>query len=63
MKKYDVTVTFTIQAEDRKGAWLEGAKVCERHLRDLAHIDKVHELTLEDMEFNIAVNEPIRAQG
>ena len=60
MKKWNVTVNFNIQAEDRGQAWLEAAKVCEKHLRDLANIERISEVELLDASKIIAINEPIR---
>ena len=63
MKKWNVTINFAIQAEDRHEAWLETTKVCQRHFRDLANVERVSEIKLLDPSQVIAVNEPIRKQG
>ena len=62
MKKWDVTVKFTIQSETRKEAWDIGKRICEEKLRDLAYVHSVSMEPLPDPEEWIAVNEPIRPQ-
>ncbi len=58
MKKWNVEVTFTIQAETRTKAWELSREVCRKHLRDLANVESV---TLHPVSDDwIAVNEPIR---
>ena len=61
MKKWDVNVTFTIQAPDRHNAFIEAGEVIAKHLRNLADLNTVYELTDKEAEDSIAVNEPIKA--
>ena len=62
MKKWNVTINFAIQAEDRKQAWLETTKISQRHFRDLAMIEEVSEIELLDTSQVTVVNEPIKAR-
>ncbi len=62
MKKWDVTVKFTIQAETRPEAWDIARGICEKKLRDLAYVQSVGVDPLPDPDDWIAVNEPIKAR-
>ena len=63
MKKWDVNVTFTIQAPDRHNAFIEAGEIITKHLRNLADLNTVHELTEEEAKDTIAVNEPVRTRS
>ncbi|KKN76925.1 hypothetical protein LCGC14_0365770 [marine sediment metagenome] len=60
MKKYNVSVTFTIQATSRNQAWDLAEELIDKHLRNLANVHSVTELPNPD--WWIAVNEPIKAR-
>ena len=60
MKKWNVRVAFTIQAETRHEAWELSKDICRNHLRDLAIVESVTTNPVDDDW--IAVNEPIKAQ-
>lgn len=62
MKKWNVKVEFTIQAEDRKVAWELSREICRRHLRDLAQVMAVSTNPLPDPDEWIAINEPIKGR-
>ena len=62
MKKWNVKIEFTIQADDRMKAWELSREICYKHLRDLATVTAVSSNPLPDPEEWIAVNEPIKAQ-
>jgi len=59
VKKWNVKVEFTIQAEDLKIAWELSREICRKHLRDLAVVTAVTRNPVDDDW--IAVNEPIEA--
>jgi len=63
MKKWDVNVTFTIQAPDRHNAFIEANEVIAKHLRNIADLNSVHELTNTEAKDVIAVNEPIGSKS
>ena len=62
MKKWDVNITFTIQAPDRTNAFIEAGEFITRQLRNLADLNTVHELSYKEARERIAINEPIKAQ-
>lgn len=58
MKKWNVDITFTIQADNKTKAWDLAEEIISKHLRDLANVHSVSELP--HPEDWIAINEPIR---
>ena len=61
MKKWNVIIQFTIQADSRGQAWVLAESLCRTKLRDLANVERVSldPLTEEDAKQTIAINEPI----
>ena len=62
MKKYEVTIQFVWQAEDRKAVWREVRDYINLKLRDLATLQSIDQNPLPDPEEWIALNEPIRGK-
>ena len=62
MKKWQVTIETTIQAEERSEAWRIAAALMEKHLRGLATVMSVSREPVADPQGWIAINEPIRSK-
>lgn len=60
MKKWNVKIEFTIQAEDRTKAWTISRELCDKNLRGLAQVMAVSSNPLPDPDEWIAINEPIK---
>lgn len=61
MKKWNVTITFTIQANTKTKAWDLAKELIDKHLRNLADVHSVDELP--NPEGWIAINEPIMSEA
>ena len=61
MKKWNVTVEFTIRADNRIIAWDLSREICRGNLRDLATVMKITTKPLPecDAESTIAINDSI----
>ena len=60
MKKWQVTIECTIQAETREEVWEIGRELIDKHLRGLASVASVELGPIPNPEQWIAVNEPIK---
>lgn len=62
MKKFDMTIQFTVEALNRHKAWIVTQGIIQKHLRGLASVLSEHELSDKETEDSVAVNEPIKTQ-
>lgn len=63
MDKYNVHISFVLQAPDRKIAWTMARVICETKLRNLAIVNSVSTKPLPNPDEWIAINEPIKARS
>lgn len=59
MKKWNVKISFIIQADTRQEAYKITGYIIDKHLRDMASIDSIGCNPVSDPEQWIAVNQPI----
>jgi len=59
MNKYEVHISFVVRAKTRPEAYGIVGDLINRHMRDLATVDRVSQKPLPDPEEWIAINEPI----